>query len=81
MTKSTTKAGDRKRGMPKTKQKIEVCDNTTPLDFLLMTMLNPKVRLAVRLDAAKSAAPFVHPQVAPPGVDVMRLLGRPLNES
>ena len=36
----------------------------TPLDYLLTTMRNEELEKAVRLDAAKAAAPYVHPKLA-----------------
>ena len=36
----------------------------TPLDYLLNTMRDEKQDKAVRLDAAKAAAPYVHPKLA-----------------
>lgn len=36
----------------------------TPLDYLLNLMRDEKRDLPIRLDAAKSAAPYVHPKLA-----------------
>lgn len=36
----------------------------TPLDFLLQTMRDDENALDKRLDAAKAAAPFVHPKLS-----------------
>lgn len=36
----------------------------TPLDFLLNAMRNPAIDMDQRLDAAKSAAPYVHAKLA-----------------
>ncbi len=36
----------------------------TPLDYMLKIMRNPKENRLVRLDAAKAAAPYVHPKLA-----------------
>jgi hypothetical protein len=36
----------------------------TPLDFLLSVMRNDDCDMAVRQDAAKAAAPYVHPKLA-----------------
>ena len=36
----------------------------TPLDYLLMLMRDDGQDKAVRLDAAKAAAPYVHPKLA-----------------
>ena len=37
---------------------------TTPLDFLLAAMADDENPMPMRLDAAKSAAPYVHPRLA-----------------
>jgi hypothetical protein len=39
-------------------------EGQTPLDFLLEVMRNPKKRLEYRLEAAKAAAPYVHPKLS-----------------
>lgn len=36
----------------------------TPLDYMIEVMRDPNLELAKRLDAAKAAAPFVHPRLA-----------------
>ena len=36
-----------------------------PLDFMLRLMRDPDVDQAVRLDCAKSAAPYLHARLAP----------------
>lgn len=36
----------------------------TPLEYLLGILRNEKASEAVRMDAAKSAAPYVHPKLA-----------------
>ena len=36
----------------------------TPLDYLLSVMRNPKSSVAIRIDAAKAAAPYVHPRLS-----------------
>lgn len=36
----------------------------TPLDFMIATMRDETREFPVRLDAAKSAAPFIHPKLA-----------------
>jgi hypothetical protein len=35
-----------------------------PLDYMLQVMRDDKLELAKRLDAAKAAAPYVHPRLA-----------------
>ena len=42
------------------KRKIEQAGKKTPLDFMLAVMWNKHVSLGARLEAAKSAAPYVH---------------------
>ena len=37
----------------------------TPLDVMLSVMRNPALPLRLRFDAAKKAAPFCHPKLAP----------------
>lgn len=37
---------------------------TTPLDYMLQVMRDEGVEPAKRLDAAKAAAPYVHPRLA-----------------
>jgi hypothetical protein len=36
----------------------------TPLDFLIATMRDEQLDLAVRIDAAKAVAPYVHPKLS-----------------
>lgn len=39
-------------------------EGLTPLEYLLQVLRNPNERQDVRLDAAKSAAPYMHPRLA-----------------
>jgi hypothetical protein len=39
-------------------------EGITPLDFLLGTMRNEETDFHTRLDAAKAAAPYMHPRLA-----------------
>lgn len=39
-------------------------EGLTPLEFLLQVLRNPNERQEVRIDAAKSAAPYMHPRLA-----------------
>jgi hypothetical protein len=61
------KTGGRRKGTPnrKTREQIEQikASGLTPLDFMLAVMRNPKARLAMRFDAARQAAPYVHPRL------------------
>lgn len=58
----------RKRGVraKKTAERLAAIEASglTPLDFLLQTMRDEKLERMVRMDAAKSAAPYVHPKLA-----------------
>lgn len=52
-----------------TKRTREVAENVaasglTPLEYMLNTMRDEGQELAVRLDMAKAAAPYVHPKLA-----------------
>lgn len=62
------KTGGRKEGMPNraTAKKVAEIEASgqTPLDFMLSVMRNEKEMPERRLDAAKAAAPFVHPRLA-----------------
>ena len=63
----------------KSKELIAAVEATgvTPLDFLLSVMRDSKKDLEYRIDAAKSAAPYVHPKLAMTDVNVtgdLRLL-------
>ena len=57
--------GGRKAGTPNKRtallREAIAKGGVSPLAFMLAQMRNPKNTLAVRLDAAKSAAPYVHP--------------------
>ena len=39
-------------------------EGITPLEFLLAVMRDPKAPPAARTDAAKAAAPYVHPRLS-----------------
>lgn len=62
------KTGGRKKGTPNRataeKAKKIAESGLTPLDFMLQVMRDPSQEDAVRLDAAKAAAPYVHPKLA-----------------
>jgi hypothetical protein len=62
------KTGGRKKGTPNkaTAKKAEqvAASGLTPLDFMLDVMRNAGHDFDIRLDAAKSAAPYVHPKLA-----------------
>lgn len=58
----------RKKGAPNkasAKREAEVkASGITPLDYLLEIMRDDKSEKGVRLDAAKAAAPYVHPKLS-----------------
>jgi hypothetical protein len=62
------KTGGRVKGTPNratVARQAEIAKSgLTPLDFMLKVMRNAKNSLEVRLEAAKSAAPYVHPKLA-----------------
>ena len=62
------KTGGRKKGVPNkastAKAAAIAASGLTPLDYLLLTMRDETAELAVRLEAAKAAAPYVHPRLA-----------------
>ena len=62
------KTGGRQKGTPNKRTqevvaKIEA-SGLTPLDYMLKVMRDENEVLDVRLDAAKAAAPYVHPRLA-----------------
>lgn len=62
------KTGGRQKGVAnkKTQELVNAVIETgiTPLDYLLKVMRDAKADLLVRLDAAKAAAPYVHPKLS-----------------
>jgi hypothetical protein len=62
------KTGGRKKGTPNRataeKAKKIAESGLTPLDFMLDVMRDPAREYPIRMDAAKSAAPYVHPKLA-----------------
>ncbi len=66
--KGIPKTGGRQKGTPNraTAAKAEeiAASGLTPLEFMLGVMRNDEQPFPVRLDAAKSAAPYVHPKLA-----------------
>jgi hypothetical protein len=62
------KTGGRKKGVPNkaTAKKAAAIAATgiTPLDYLLKVMRNPKADAQRRDEAAKAAAPYVHPKLS-----------------
>ncbi len=69
MSKGGARPGaGRKKGSPnkKTAAKVAAIEaaGVTPLDFILQVMRDPAEEMARRVDAAKSAAPYVHPRLS-----------------
>ena len=66
--KGQKKAGGRQKGTPNkatAKREADIAKSgKTPLQFMIDMMRNPKADKAMRMDAAKSAAPYVHPRAA-----------------
>lgn len=62
------KTGGRKKGTPNKATAAKAAElaasGELPLDFMLGVMRDPAKDFEVRLDAAKSAAPYVHPKLA-----------------
>ena len=62
------KTGGRKKGVPNkataAKQAEIAASGLTPLEFMLDVMRNEGNEQSVRMDAAKAAAPYVHPKLA-----------------
>jgi hypothetical protein len=63
------KTGGRKKGTPNkataAKAKAIAQSGLTPLDFMLSVLRDEDQASDIRLDAAKAAAPYVHPKRAP----------------
>ncbi len=64
----TPKTGGRQKGTPNRKTKelqhrVEA-SGLTPLDYMLAVMRNPRLPVAMRFDAARSAAPYIHPRLS-----------------
>lgn len=62
------KTGGRVKGTPNRATAAKAAEiaasGLTPLEYLLATMRDESKLLDVRLDAAKAAAPYVHPKLA-----------------
>jgi len=66
------------------RERVIAAQGQTPLQFLIDTMRDVEKEFPVRLDAAKAAAPYVHPKLAnvqiegndeKPLVHTIRLIG------
>lgn len=63
----STKTALKRKRRPRASYKRELTvaeEGLTPLDFLLRVMRNAKNPPAIRMEAAKAAAPYVHPKLA-----------------
>lgn len=78
--KGQPRTGGRPRGTPnkKTAEKIAAIEASglTPLDYMLSVLRDDSNPLPIRLNAANSAAPYVHPRLA--NIDVGTKNGQPL---
>lgn len=74
------KTGGRKKGSknkaPIERAKAIAKSGKTPLDYMLGVMRNPKGDPEMRLDAAKSAAPYVHAKLA--SIELAGKNGKPI---
>jgi hypothetical protein len=63
------KTGGRKKGTPNKATATTAAEiaasGLTPLDFMLDVLRDDKRKPEERMDAAKAAAPYVHPRLAP----------------
>jgi hypothetical protein len=68
MDSAGKKTGGRKKGVPNKATAAKAAEiaasGLTPLDFMLQKMRDEAADLATRMDAAKAAAPYVHPKLA-----------------
>src|SRR5438128_10487424 len=62
------KTGGRQKGVPNKASAAKAAEiagsGLTPLDYLLTVLRDPDNEAHTRLDAAKAAAPYVHPKLA-----------------
>jgi hypothetical protein len=65
--KGTPKSGGRKKGIPNkanaARTRAIEASGLTPLDFMIQCMRRSDLPEDFRLDAAKAAAPYVHPKL------------------
>jgi hypothetical protein len=63
------KTGGRKKGIPNKATAAKAAaiaeSGLTPLDYLLSVVRDETAETPVRVDAAKAAAPYVHPKLQP----------------
>jgi|SRR5271165_6350445 len=60
---SGRKPGSLNKATQKQREAVEA-SGLTPLDYMLSVMRDEQANTAARLDAAKAAAPYVHPKLA-----------------
>lgn len=67
-SKPGERRGGRRKGTPnrKTAEQVRAVKESglTPLEFMLQSMRDEGLDLAIRHDMAKAAAPYVHPRLA-----------------
>ncbi len=77
------KTGGRKKGIPNRATSAKAAEiessGLTPLDFMLAVLRDTENDKAMRLAAAKDAAPYVHPKLA--NIELSGKDGGPLNVS
>lgn len=65
VAKTQRAISSRRRPKASYKRELQISkEGLTPLDYLLRVMRNPRNEVDVRVDAAKAAAPYVHPKLA-----------------
>ena len=66
--KGAPKSGGRQKGTPNKvtgeRREAIVASGLTPLEFLVEVMRNVEHEYYVRIDAAKAAAPYIHPKLS-----------------
>lgn len=67
-SKPGERRGGRKKGTPnrasKVREEIIAAQGITPLEYMLSVLRDRNADPAARMDAAKGAAPYVHPRLA-----------------
>jgi hypothetical protein len=74
------KTGGRKRGTPNRRtiaQQEIVASGMSPLDFLCAVYRDPKQSMTRRIEAAKCAAPYIHPRISTTDFVCQPQLGEP----
>lgn len=56
-------------------------NGVTPLEYLLKVMRDSKKPLALRMDAAKSAAPYMHPRLSSVEIDLKDISDEDLRDA